>query len=206
VSWRRHAVALFVAFHATSVVLMSLPHVPDTADPQVEVFVADAGALLGPWAENPARRLATAYGAVVGEGAGRVPAVRAAHRRPAGLDHVRRRADRGSSGFEVWADRGAGWAPLYVAGSDEATWRRRFFENERVRTFVHGLAKGKKARTGQLADWVYRAAVADDPAIRSVRVRFVRLTIPPHEELARTGVLREGDPFRTEVRPRKGAR
>jgi hypothetical protein len=205
VSWRRHAVALFVAFHATSVVLMSLPHVPDTADPQVEVFVADAGALLGPWAENPARRLATAYGAVSAKVRGAfLPYARltGAQQGWTMFGAVPTEVER----FEVWADRGAGWAPLYVAGSDEATWRRRFFENERVRTFVHGLAKGKKARTGQLADWVYRAAVADDPAIRSVRVRFVRLTIPPHEELARTGVLREGDPFRTEVRPRKGAR
>ena len=207
---KRHLVALFVAFHVSSVLLLSIPRPPSELargqpSPELEATLDTWRGAVGPTFDTvePAIRAGadawsrasvavyTFYGPYTRlSGAsqgwtmfGTVP-----------VDCER---------LEIWAHVGMRWELRYAAGSDEATWRRGFFENERIRTFVHGTIKGKRSRWGLFADWALRELSAEDPAVDRVKVQFVRLTIPRPAELARTGHLVEGTPFRVESRALK---
>lgn len=208
---RRWLVTGFVTLHAASMVLLSLPHLPDEAlrgerSPEVEATIASAVARVGPGAEAPLRAGVRAW-------AGATHAIRATFEPYARLTGTHQgwtmfgNVPLRSEQLEIWIRRpDETWTPLYVARSSTATWRRAFFDNERIRTFVHAAAKGKRARWAEFADWVAREARADDPSIAQVKVQLVEVGIPPHAVLARTGTLARGAPFRVELRPRSGAR
>lgn len=206
--FRRHLVAAFVLFHGASTVGLSLPRLPEplsTGDtsPLFEAFLVDVSA----WSAAlvpPVRAGALAYVRLT-DG---LRTVFGPYARATGTSQgwtmfgsVPTRVER----VEIWVRHDAGWEARYVAGSDTATWRRALLENERVRTFLHGAAQGrtKKNRFAQFADWADRELRAEDPTIRQVKVQFVRLTIPPAEELARTGALTAEAPFQVQVRPRR---
>lgn len=204
-AWRRTLVASFVAFHAASIVLLSLPRPPAEVlrgepSEEVDAFVASARDRLGPGVEDPIRAAVGAWAAL--SRAWSIPF--APYARVAGTQQgwtMFGRVPTRSERLEIWVRRAGDWEPLYVAGSDAATWRRAFFENERLRTFVHASVTGKRARWDEFADWVAREVRAEAPGVRQVKVQLVGLEIPPPAELARTGALRVGKPFRVELRP-----
>jgi hypothetical protein len=204
---RRSIVAAFVVLHAASMILSSLPSLPAEAlrgerSEEVEATIATARERFGPGVEPPLREGVRAWAGLTRG----LHAVFGPYARYTGTQQgwtmfgwVPREAEQ----LEIWVRRGSAWEPLYVARSPEANWRRAFFDNERVRTFVHNAADGKASRWRSFADWVAREVRADDPTVVQVKVQLVKVTIPPHEELARTGTLALGKPFRVELRPPK---
>ena len=207
----RHAVALFVAFHASSMVVLAIPRPPPAAvtgepDPQVEDAMAFWRDALGPpfaAAEPTVRASLSAWT----RGLGAVQGVFRPYAKLTGCFQgwtMFGSVPLDSERLEIQVRKGGAWTPLYVAGSTDATWRRSFFENERMRTWLHSTgAKGKRARFTQFADWVAGEVRAEDPEALAVRVQFVRVHIPPHAELASTGRLADGKAFRVETRSLK---
>ena len=97
------------------------------------------------------------------------------------------------------------WSPIYEARSAEYEWRRRQFDNDRLRSAIFRFAwsgTDKKYRRyyHEFVDWVAQRAAEDFPEARSVRVRFFRYeTLSP--EAARDGALPEGEYELGVVRP-----
>lgn len=91
--------------------------------------------------------------------------------------------------LEIEIDRGDGaWEPIFVARSDTATWRRAWFDHDRMRAavFRFGWDHFKRGRQ-ELVDFVAAQVREDFPDAARVRVSFVRYRTPTPAE-TRAGV------------------
>lgn len=101
------------------------------------------------------------------------------------------------------------WTPIYVARSDEHTWRRRPLDHDRMRSSVFRYA-WKHFRHGRkrFTEWVAREVAHDFPEATRVRVSFLRYRTPTPAE-ARAGeppeTRRELENTRLLERYREGA-
>ncbi len=70
----------------------------------------------------------------------------------------------------------AAFEPVYVQHSDEHTWRRRQFDDNRLRKLLGRIARRPVGHPAyiQLANWIARKAAADFPQASHVRVRHFR--------------------------------
>jgi hypothetical protein len=102
--------------------------------------------------------------------------------------------------LEIEVDRGNGFEPLFVERSPTATWRRSWFDHDRMRAavFRYGWAHYRTARS-QFADWVDRQVRADFDDVRQVRVSFVKYRTPSPAE-TRAGIRAEESRDLVEVR------
>ncbi|MCA9572454.1 MAG: hypothetical protein KC656_31660 [Myxococcales bacterium] len=112
--------------------------------------------------------------------------------------------------LRVEVEDASGWHAVYEARSDEATWRRAFFDHFRMRsvTFRYAWPPFRKPYDA-FAAWLADRAADDFPDATRVRVSYTKRRSPSPEEvragtrpegrtiLARTfelGPLREGVP------------
>jgi hypothetical protein len=84
----------------------------------------------------------------------------------------------------VEADRGSGWEPLYVARSDDHTWRRSLLDHDRSRAAIFRYSwKHYTVHRRAFVDWVAREVAAEDPSARQVRISWMRYRTPSPEEV-----------------------
>jgi len=80
-----------------------------------------------------------------------------------------------------------GWRVIYEARSPEATWRRRWFDHDRMRAAVFRYSwKHYRNSRRYFTDWVARQVAADFPDADRVEVSFLRFQTPSPEQ-ARSG-------------------
>lgn len=81
-------------------------------------------------------------------------------------------------------DHGDGFVPIYMARSNEHTWRRSVFDHDRMRAAVFRYAwphfKGPRHR---FTEWVAREVAEEFPEAERVRVSFLRYRTPSPEEV-----------------------
>lgn len=95
-------------------------------------------------------------------------------------------AHRIPSRLEIDLEEGGAFRPLYVARSDEHTWRRASLDDTRMRKAVYFLSWRRASRTyGTFAEWVAREAAEDFPDATRVRVRYWRYETPSPEQVRR---------------------
>lgn len=84
------------------------------------------------------------------------------------------------SRVEIAVEENNRWRTIYQARSDEHTWRRQLFDQDRFRSafFRYGWRRYASAYR-QLCDWIAREAAADFPEATRVRVRMMRSKTPP---------------------------
>jgi hypothetical protein len=89
--------------------------------------------------------------------------------------------------LHIDVERGGAFEPIYVARSDEHTWRRPLFDDVRMRKLVYLSSwPHRQKHYQQLVDWIALEVVRDFPDATRVRVRRWRYKIPSAAE-ARAG-------------------
>lgn len=89
----------------------------------------------------------------------------------------------------VELDSGAGFEPLYVTGSAEHTWQRRFFEHHRIRKVVGRLNRDEvHADYEALGRWLARRAARQYPDARQLRLRLYTWRTQPATQAAAESV------------------
>lgn len=202
----RHLRAAAVLFHVAAVIGLSIPAPPPglrggRPNPTTEASIArwvDVAASLG----LPRASVDRAVRSVSAAQLSAVSAIRAVFSPYARLVGAKQSwlmfgtVPTRCARLEIDVLAGGTWRPLYVARSDEHTWRRALFDQERMRTFVHGFAhRGHRAEYDQLVEWVAREVADELPEATRVRVSQRALEVPPPEVLARTHALTVGDAF-----------
>lgn len=76
------------------------------------------------------------------------------------------------------------WRPLYVARSDEAAWRKPFFDQERPRTFFNEFTRRKGKRSwDRFVGWVGPELEQDFPEASAFRVGMQEVKFPATDQL-----------------------
>lgn len=183
--------ATFVAFHAVSIFVLSLPsgNVSKArwSSKGTQADLAEWGQELGAEGDFAERFRAFAEGYASVRGAVSTPFALYAdatgarqgwamfsspQRHPAEL-HV-----------DLWQE--GKWEPLWRPHDETAAWNQAFFENHRLRKFQGRFAREWKGqRFAEFADFVGRRALADHPDAARVRVRLLRKKSLPAEAVAR---------------------
>lgn len=207
----RHLLALFVLFHAASVVVLSIPVPPpdvrgERAGRRNEAL--DAWAAVGAAVGVPPEAFSSGLAAVTRAEAALLRVVRAPFVPYADLTGAEQSwlmfgsvKDRVAV-LEIEVRSGEGWRPIFVGRSATHAWRRSFWDQERMRTLVFnfGLRRGKTTLWDPMVEWVAREVADDFPDARAVRVQMRRGRVPAPEELRRTGALERGAPYWTTER------
>lgn len=75
----------------------------------------------------------------------------------------------------VEVERGGAWETVFQERSDEHTWRRYLFEQDRMRSVIFRYSwPNFRTSWQELARWIGRAAAEDFPDAERVRVRFYK--------------------------------
>lgn len=98
------------------------------------------------------------------------------------------------------SDGHAKWRNIYTARSDEHVWRRGQFDHIRMRSAIFRFAWPQyRGQYEQFADWIADRAAVDFPDAFRVRVRFFRFKSPSPREL-RDGAPIVGEDIRVVVK------
>lgn len=86
--------------------------------------------------------------------------------------------------LEIDLEEGGAFRPLYVARSDEHTWRRASFDDTRMRKAIYFMTWKRSSRTYHtFSEWVAREAAKDFPDATRVRLRYWRYHTPSPEQV-----------------------
>lgn len=90
---------------------------------------------------------------------------------------------------------GEAWRTVYRCRSDEFTWRREQFDQERMRAVVNAWSwRTRKPGYEQFGVWIAQKASVDFPQASHLRMHMQQVTLPPPETLHSQG-MPEGKPF-----------
>jgi hypothetical protein len=200
-----HLRAVFVLLHVAAIGLLSMPapvgmRRSDLDDPQVATALADWHGALG------LNTTEAQFADQVWEVGGGILQVRkrllAPFERYYALTGTRQgwrmfgQVARTPARFELWADEGEGFRPLYVAGSSEAVWQASLLRGERFRTFINQFSwKTHRGAFDRMVEWLACKRQKELPTTIAYRAWMVKLKLPPADKLRQTGKIPEIGPF-----------
>jgi hypothetical protein len=89
-----------------------------------------------------------------------------------------------------------GWEQIHQCRYGERTWRKEFFDQERVRSLLNLFIKKKSRDTyDQFGRWLLPQLKEDFPEYRGFRTGILSVKMPPPDVLAQTGMLESGKRF-----------
>lgn len=199
--------AAFVAFHLAAISLMGLPEPEvepgDLNNPEVQDWFKKATRRLNDWGlgvtEDQVRETAITWGRgwLTFNDVALAPAN--AYGRTVGASQSWRmfgEVPTQSAVLVIEAKVGASWSVIHMSRYSDLTWRKSFWDQERMRAFQNQFTR-KKARSAwdRMVKWLAVELREDFPEHEKLRVSMQTVKNPAPEELARTGDLVWGEKF-----------